>query len=464
MKDKADIYSTINKMVFDVISTSINATADTKNSFIDIEKNIVSVFMQAAAETIGHCLSAYDMDCPSIEYQGRQYDINSKNELEYFTAAGKVKVSRSLYRNRFLKNSICPLNLNAGIIENNWTAQAAKIATFGTAEMSPYTAERLFKEMGGMCPSKSSLDRLPKKLHNTLEYNREHICSEMREQTSIPGEAVKIGLSLDGVHVPIQKLKGKSRYRRSSGFTETRGCYFLIDDDYSTYKEASCGTVSYFDEEGRLLRTQYYGRMPEERKVKLKNLLEKHVKEDLKLRPDLELVAIADGAKDNWTYIDTTFPDAVKVLNFYHAAEHLKKAIDILFTDGKQALDLFEKYRSILRHSKKGINIVIDFLESQYDSNLNHEILLREINYFKSNALRCNYAEHADNNRPIGSGIVESACKTLVTKRLKCSGMAWRWKGGQAILNFRSHLKSNLFDQLWNVIYGMYRRPVYPYA
>ncbi|MFT5085407.1 MAG: hypothetical protein ACI9Y1_003468, partial [Lentisphaeria bacterium] len=34
----------------------------------------------------------------------------------------------------------------------------------------------------------------------------------------------------------------------------------------------------------------------------------------------------------------------------------------------------------------------------------------------------------------------------------------------QAILNFRSHLKSNLFDQLWNVIYGMYRRPVYPYV
>jgi hypothetical protein len=107
----------------------------------------------------------------------------------------------------------------------------------------------------------------------------------------------------------------------------------------------------------------------EERKVKLKDLLEKHVKEDLKLRPDLELVAIADGTKDNWTYIDTTFPDAFKVLDFYHTAEHLKKAIDILFTDGKQALDLFEKYRSILRHSKKGINIVIDFLESQYDSN-----------------------------------------------------------------------------------------------
>ena len=47
------------------------------------------------------------------------------------------------------------------------------------------------------------------------------------------------------------------------------------------------------------------------------------------------------------------------------------------------------------------------------------------------------YAEAAQRGLPIGSGVVEAACKTLVTERLKRSGMRWREAGGQAILTLR---------------------------
>ena len=48
------------------------------------------------------------------------------------------------------------------------------------------------------------------------------------------------------------------------------------------------------------------------------------------------------------------------------------------------------------------------------------------------------YATFARGNMPIGSGIVEAACKTLVTQRLKRSGMRWRHIVGQAILTLRA--------------------------
>ena len=56
------------------------------------------------------------------------------------------------------------------------------------------------------------------------------------------------------------------------------------------------------------------------------------------------------------------------------------------------------------------------------------------LGYFRRNRQRMDYAEAAQRGLPIGSGVVEAACKTLVTERLKRSGMRWREAGGQAIL------------------------------
>ena len=53
---------------------------------------------------------------------------------------------------------------------------------------------------------------------------------------------------------------------------------------------------------------------------------------------------------------------------------------------------------------------------------------------------------------PIRSGVVEAACKTLVTQRLKCSGMRWGLEGGQAILTVRGWTQSDRFDAAWAML------------
>ena len=68
--------------------------------------------------------------------------------------------------------------------------------------------------------------------------------------------------------------------------------------------------------------------------------------------------------------------------------------------------------------------------------------------------LRCRtklmqYHEYKRLNLPIGSGITEAACKTVVTQRLKLSGMRWTQQGAQAILNLRVALLSGI----WQVLY-----------
>ena len=69
-------------------------------------------------------------------------------------------------------------------------------------------------------------------------------------------------------------------------------------------------------------------------------------------------------------------------------------------------------------------------------------------------------AQLRDQGLPIGSGIVEAACKTLVTQRLKRSGMRWRIPGGQAILTFRALCQSTRFERAWPLLARTYQRAV----
>ena len=86
--------------------------------------------------------------------------------------------------------------------------------------------------------------------------------------------------------------------------------------------------------------------------------------------------------------------------------------------------------------------------------------LKQALGYFRRNRHRMRYAQAKAQKLPIGSGIVEAACKTLVTQRMKCSGMRWRHEGGQAILTLRSQIQSDRFEQAWELLSDTYRTPV----
>jgi len=80
----------------------------------------------------------------------------------------------------------------------------------------------------------------------------------------------------------------------------------------------------------------------------------------LRQRPDLGLVKLADGARDNWTYLSAALPKGIELIDFYHACEHLKAAFDTAYGEkGSRSKAQFEKYRHILRDEADGIEKII---------------------------------------------------------------------------------------------------------
>jgi hypothetical protein len=178
-------------------------------------------------------------------------------------------------------------------------------------------------------------------------------------------------------------------------------------------------------------------------------------------RPELAVVKVADGARDNWTFLSTLVPEGEERVDFFHAAEQLKSGLDAAYGENDpKGRAQFDKLRHVLRHAPDGAAKVIRALVYLRDKHPQRKRIGEVLGYFRRHRRRMDYADAAARNLPIGSGVIEATCKSLAAARLKRSGMRWRHPGGQAILTLRGWLQSDRFDQAWHQLSETYRAEV----
>ena len=371
----------------------------------------------------------------------------------YTSAVGPVTVKRTLYRAGKDK-AVVPLELRAGMVEGHWTPLAARQASFLVTHLTPQECEDTLRELGNMAPSKSSLDRLPKKLSARWEAHRERYEAALRKRLSVPKEAVSMAVSLDGVMVPMKDgaRETKRAEARAAG-RRTKGP--------AGYREVGCATLSFYDDEGERLDTLRFARMPESKKATLKSTLAAEVHAVLAKRPALTVVKVADGAKDNWTFLASLVPQGEERVDFYHGAEQLNAALDAAYGENDpKGRTQFNKLRHLLREDPDGVDKVIRALIYLRSKHPRRNRIAEVFGYFRRHRRRMDYADAASRSLPIGSGVIEATCKPLATQRLKRSGMRWRHAGGQAILTLRALVQSNRFEHAWTLLSATYRTKV----
>lgn len=422
-----------------------------KRSFQEDEEKISHLVHQMGRAAMIEALTHYDMRSERIRVGEQTYRRRTRATKEYQTPFGSIMIERQTYVNRKGDGdglSICPLELQAGIIEGYWTPLAAQQSMWALAHLTPRETETMLLRFKGMNPSRSSLDRLPKAINEAWEPQTVSYHTQLIYEEIIPKEATSCAVSLDGVMVGMKP----ERALLAESITKTQ------------WKEASCGTISFFDAQGERISTIQYGRMPEHKKATQKELLRLHTEYILQQRPDLQLVHVADGAQDNWTFFDEYMPLGTQVTDFYHASEYLKEAFDAAYPkDSKKAQAKFKYYQKIMRDEINGINKVLRALRYLRDHHKGNKAITTGLTYFTNNQHRMRYAQVKQKNLPIGSGIVEAACKTLVGQRLKRAGMSWSFDGAQGVLTMRSLIKSNRFDKAWPFIANQYKQDIIPY-
>lgn len=155
-------------------------------------------------------------------------------------------------------------------------------------------------------------------------------------------------------------------------------------------------------------------------------------------------VALTDGGAGLEDFVRLNFPrvEAV-ILDFYHAAEYLAKLATALHpTDEDAALAQTKAWSRLLRD--EGGEVLIAVLEEWAWPNRKGLGAVRSevLGYFGNQVDRMDYPSYEANGWYIGSGAVESACKTVVGQRLKGSGMRWSEAGSHAVCHVRALYRS----------------------
>ena len=162
-----------------------------------------------------------------------------------------------------------------------------------------------------------------------------------------------------------------------------------------------------------------------------------------------KVVLLGDGAVWIRGIAEEHFPDAIQIVDLFHALEYLWDVGRLVYgPTGAAVTRWFQKQKDELKEGDvKKVIAAIRRLKPHSQSV--REEIEKTLGYFETNINRMKYAEWIEQGLFVGSGVIEAGCKTIIGQRLKQSGMRWTVKGANAIIALRCCQISGRWEEFW---------------
>lgn len=388
-----------------------------------------------------------------------RYKGTSVNEI--LTLFGTISVERTMYYDEVSGGEYYfPLDHALGLEKNDFaTLDAREMLLFASSACVPQELEQLLAKCSLCRPSRTAIQNIINRDGASMESMRTELARKVMDTQSAPEQTNALVVSLDGVNVLLRQ-EGKKKGRKNKRPTDTPE-----HAGTTSYHNAMVGSASYYgnDDEGRhqRIRSIYTARMPQEKSADFKSDFEQMVSiAQTKVAAlgitDIPHILLTDGhlmikgfAKESMV-----LRPFEKLLDFYHATEHLSKAAEAMYGENTElSKAYFTKWRERLKtdpDAPEGILRSLKSFQLRYDlSSKRKSDLTTEITFFRKNRRLMRYSEFLQRGLPIGSGPIEAAAKTIVRQRMCRSGMSWSCEKGQYVLSVRAYVKSGLWDEAW---------------
>jgi len=404
-------------------------------------------------------IESKETDAEQVDVEGERYRFKCVSPKNFLSLWGKVRIARRLYQNASDTRSVAPLDRAWGMGKAYLTLEVRESVAFALAHMPPVEASQFFRKcVSSYRPHATQMKQAAIEIGARLREAEADLRTRLHACERVPQKSRALVVSLDGANVlmrePGAAKRGRPAERPGLGSTQSSD---------TAYRNAMVGVVSFYGEVPEKAKTPqrlssvYTSHMPEPRASTFKRKFETEVQAAQEKAPaGLTKVVLCDGARALWTYVKATplFHDYRWILDYYHAAEHLSLAAELLFGKGSQeALDWFAKYAGKLLEQDGAVDALVRSMKHYEKARGLNAARRRELKtqrgYFLRNKAYMAYADFRRQGLPIGSGPVEAACKTLIKARLCQSGMRWKAQGGQNILDLRTYVKSQRWDFMW---------------
>ena len=421
MKASIGVNAVTNELTITIQGANWEAIRDA--GFCEGEASVRDVLKVAGQELTADLMRRQQVDAECLDFDGQTYYRKQASVGHYQTLYGELAVERHLYQTSAGGETICPLEINCQMNFGSATPLLAEVIGFKLASATAGEVEQDLAKSHGLKLSDSYLREVAGQVGQiAVEHRRDW-------QLPIPELAAPVKTIASGVDGAMMPLVSEA------------------------YKEAMCGTIALYEQSGERLSTEYQGEMPQSGKTDFANHFAARVSQTLELFPSAQHVCLGDGAKWNWEFFGRHFPAAIWILDFFHAALHLHQAAELIFCAGGQAETYYEDWRAkLLEEVDAASGLLRSLIRYRNQGQLTAAVrrkLETEINYFRQNMERMDYALLRACGFPIGSGVTEAGCKELIKSRFCRSGMRWKRESGAQILQLRAIKLSKQWDGFW---------------
>lgn len=402
----------------------VQVTVKLKGSLLDMEQDIQSAVNEVGSIATQEALQKFDTTGAPIQIGSIRMTSKGKISKKYETPFGSVDLARHVYQTSAGGETYCPLDENARIITSA-TPRFAKILSNKYAQLSAKEACDDLNTNHGRNISRAFLQDVVDVVGSIAQTTEEEW---MYETPKLADPVATISLSLDGT------------------------CVLIRNDGY---REAMAGSISLYNQEGERLHSIYFGASPEYGKAAFLARFEQEIYHLRLQYPDAKYIGIADGAKINWEFLEKH--SQCQILDFYHATEYLAdvaRAIHPLH-EAKRKTWLADACHRLKHDVNAASNLLDEMLKIPIEKRRTDIVgkLKSAITYFQNQKHRMNYAQYRNMHLPIGSGVTEATCKTLIKQRLCRSGMKWKEKGIGIVLRLRALVcTKGRWEQFWDRI------------
>ena len=382
------------------------------------------------------------MTCPHCS---RTAEFHSHRWHTSFSLVGPLRYRRAYYLCRTCGKGLFPFDRDAGLTTRDLTPALERVATLAGAVADSFEkGAELLDEMAGTRLSESTVER-------TTEDAGQRLAEAVEAGTVVgPKADWPWYKDYDGKTCAYVELDATGVRQQGPGGGPAEGRMAYVGVVCNPHPE-----WPWPDERPRPMRSRYLsGLYPLEEFAPLLRAPGGHVGMD---RAD-RWIGLSDGGNGLEDRLRENFPRVeVVILDFYHPAEKLTELARRLHPeDEATAEDQARQWRQWLK-DEGGAALGAILREWDWPRRPGLREAAEElIGYLERHAHRMEYPEYLARGWCIGSGAVESACKTVVGQRLKLAGMRWGEAGAHAVCHLRALYRSERgqWDAFWNRDYS----------
>lgn len=340
---------------------------------------------------------------------------------EIHTLLGWITVPRAYYHCSACHRSQVPYDQASGFGAEQLSPALAKACGLLAVDDSFEEVSRKVEGLFGEEVSDTTVERLVQQVGSVLVQQQEHDLGQFRSQREPPvsqAQPQRLYVSVDGTTV-----------HETDGWHEAKtGCLYWDDEQLHQHK---CYV-------GRFCPSEQFGWHMWLAACRCG------------LREALEVVYLGDGAAWVRSEHDRHFQRAVFIVDWYHASEHVWDCGKALLGQATALVNQWVQERLSLLWEGQTRLLLEDLRnQSRHHRGAKQKALEGLCRYLSDNEEQMRYDVFRGRGYDIGSGAVEGACKHVVGRRLKQSGMLWSRAGSSAILALRICWLNGQWTSFW---------------